>query len=118
MVMRIKLVTDGCFGQIGEFKPDEERVSAYLERMQLFFVPNSIAENKQVAMLLSVVSPKAYALLRDLLAPSKPQHKSHYEPKPIVIRTFSLSSMESSKWRIRARVCGRVKASSDPLSVW
>ena len=82
-------------GRIGEFKPDEEQISAYLERIQLFFTANSIAEEKQVAVLLSVVGPKTYALLRDLLAPTKPQEKSftelsttlknHYEPKPIVI---------------------------------
>ena len=84
-----------AIGQIGEFKPDEEQVSTYLERMQFFFVANSIAENKQVAVLLSVVGPKAYALLRDLLALTKPQDKTfsklsttlmnHYDPKPIVI---------------------------------
>ena len=82
-------------GQVGEFKPEEEKISAYLERIQLFFAANSIAEEKQVAILLSVVGPKTYSLLRDLLAPTKPQEKwfaelstiltSHYEPKPIVI---------------------------------
>ena len=46
-------------------------------------------------MLLSVIGPKIYALLRDLLAPDKPQDKSvpdlfgtlkkHYEPKPVII---------------------------------
>jgi len=82
-------------GQIGEFKPDEERISAYLERIQLFFVANSIADEKKVAVLLSVIGAKTYALLRDLLAPTKPQDKSfdelattlttHFEPKPIVI---------------------------------
>ena len=82
-------------GQMGEFRPEEERISAYLERIQLFFVANSIADGKQVAVLLSVVGAKTYALLRDLLAPTKPQEKtfaelsttlkSHYEPKPIVI---------------------------------
>ena len=60
-------------GRIGEFKPDEEQISAYLERIQLFFTTNSIAENKQAAILLSVVGPKTYGLLRDLLVPTKPQ---------------------------------------------
>ena len=80
---------------IGEFKPEEEQISTYLERVQLFFVANSIAEEKQVVVLLSAVGAKTYALLRDLLAPTKPQEKTiaelsstltrHYEPKPIVI---------------------------------
>jgi len=82
-------------GQIGEFKSDEERISAYLERIQLFFVVNSIADEKKVAVLLSVIGAKTYALLRDLLALTKPQDKSfdelattlttHFKPKPIVI---------------------------------
>ena len=59
-------------GQIGEFKPEKECIAAYLERLQLFFIANSIAEGKQVATLLSVVGTKTYALLRDLLAPTKP----------------------------------------------
>ena len=92
MATRIPIAT---IGQMGEFKPDEEGISAYLERLQLFFVANSVEEGKQVAVLLSVIGAKTYALLRDLLAPTKPKEKTiaelsttltnHYEPKPIVI---------------------------------
>ena len=48
-------------GQMGEFKPDEEGISAYLDRLQLFFVANSVEEGKQVAVLLSVIGAKTYA---------------------------------------------------------
>jgi len=58
-------------------------------------VANSIADEKKVAVPLSVIEAKIYTLLRDLLAPTKPQDKSfdelvttlttHFEPKPIVI---------------------------------
>ena len=92
MATGIKLIFNG---HIGEFKLEEERISTYLERVQLFFVANSIAKEKHVAVLLSAVGAKTYALLRDLLAPTKPQEKTfaelsstltrHYEPKPIVI---------------------------------
>ena len=50
-------------GQVGEFKPEEEKISVYLERIQLFFTVNSIAEEKQVAVLLSDIGPKTYSLL-------------------------------------------------------
>jgi len=63
--------------------------------VELFFTANGIKDEKKVAMLLSVIGPKIYALLRDLLAPDKPQDKSvadlfatlkkHYEPKPVII---------------------------------
>ena len=51
-------------------------------------------KTKQVAVFLSVVGGKIYALLRDLLAPAKPDTKTltelsdaliaHFEPKPLV----------------------------------
>ena len=52
-----------AIGQVSEFKPEEVKISAYLERIQLFFTANSIPEEKQVAVLLSVVGPKSYTLL-------------------------------------------------------
>ena len=82
-------------GHIEAFNPDNERISAYLERVELFFIANGVAEGKQVATLLSVIGGKTYALLSDLLAPAKPADKSleelkevlqtHFEPKPVVI---------------------------------
>ena len=83
------------YGKLSEFHPEAESISAYLERVELFFTANSIADDKKVAVFLSVVGGKTYSLLRDLLAPEKPQDKSlpvlfqklkeHYEPKPLVI---------------------------------
>ena len=67
----------------------------YLEHVELFFAANGIKDEKKVAVFLSVIGPKNYALLRDLLAPDKPQQKSlavlfetlrkHFEPKPVII---------------------------------
>ena len=82
-------------GHIGKFDPADESISAYLERVELFFAANGIEDPKQVAVFLSVIGPKNYALLRDLLAPVKPQEKSlaalfetlrkHFKPKPVII---------------------------------
>ena len=82
-------------GHIGKFDPTEENISAYLERVELFFAANGIKDEKQVAVFLSVIGPKTHALLHDLLAPDKPQEKSlavlwetlrkHFEPKPVII---------------------------------
>ena len=82
-------------GHIEVFNPDNERISAYLERVELFFIANGVAEGKQVVTLLSVIGGKTYALLSDLLAPAKPADKSlkelkeavqtHFEPKLVVI---------------------------------
>ena len=83
------------FGKLDEFKVGSESIRTYIEQVELFFEANEIPEQKQVAVFLSVVGSTTYTLLRDLLAPTKPQEKSlselfktleqHYEPKPLVI---------------------------------
>ena len=40
------------FGRIQEFHPDEESVSAYVERVELFFAANGIEDNKKVPIFL------------------------------------------------------------------
>ena len=60
-----------------------------------FFLANSIADEKKVAVILSVTGGNIYALLRNLLSPAKPQEKSfaeltaelkkHFEPKKVII---------------------------------
>ena len=82
-------------GSLTEFKPESERIEAYLERVQLFFDANGIQDEKKVAVLLTVIGSTTYALLSSLLAPQKPREKSfeelaatlrcHFEPKPLVI---------------------------------
>ena len=83
------------FGKLDEFKVGSESIRTYIEQVELFFEANEIPERKRVAVFLSVVGSTTYALLRDLLAPTKPQEKAlselfetlerHYEPKPLVI---------------------------------
>ena len=65
--------------------------------MKLFLEVNSVADERKVAVLLTVciIGVKNYALLESLLAPTNPREKSyddltqvlkaHYEPKPVVI---------------------------------
>jgi hypothetical protein len=83
------------FGRIQEFNKETERFSTYIDRLELYFEANSIPEEKQVAVFLTVVGAKNFSLLNDLCAPEKPKDKTlvdligklmgHFEPKPIVI---------------------------------
>ena len=83
------------YGTMREYDPDTESISAYLERLQLYFESNDIANAKKVSVLLTVIGPKVYGLLRGLMAPALPKEKSlkdlekalkeHYEPQPLVI---------------------------------
>ena len=82
-------------GHSQEFRSDTESVAAYLERVQLFFTANDVAENKQVPVFLSSIGAATYALLRDLVSPDKPQDKpldflfkilkEHYNTTPLII---------------------------------
>ena len=79
------------FGRLEEFSPEKETISNYIERVELFFQANGIANGKKVPVFLSAAGGNIYALLRNLLSPTKPQDKSfdelaaelkkHYEPK-------------------------------------
>ena len=79
------------FGQIKEFQPDSDFIKSYLERVQLYFDANNVAQAKHVPILLSSLGAQTYSLLSDLAAPDLPSTKSfddisallraHYEPK-------------------------------------
>ena len=83
------------FGQIKEFQPDSDFIKSYLERVQLYFDANNVAQTKHVPILLSSLGAQTYSLLSDLAAPDLPSTKSfddisvllraHYEPKRAII---------------------------------
>ena len=83
------------YGRLQEFQPENEKISAYLERVDLFFDAYDVADPKKVSILLNNIGVKTYGLLRSLTAPRAPKEKtlaelttllqSHYEPTPIVI---------------------------------
>ena len=41
------------YGRIKEFHPEEELIESYLERVELFFTTNEVADEKKVAVLLA-----------------------------------------------------------------
>ena len=68
---------------------EDESISAYLKRVDLYFVANDMNAAKQVP---SSIEAKTYELLRSLTAPKAQKEKSlkelkdcHFEPVPIVI---------------------------------
>ena len=47
-----------CYGQLTQYEPDLETMSTYLERVEIFFQTNDIAEGKQVGIFLSMIGAK------------------------------------------------------------
>ncbi|XP_071492237.1 uncharacterized protein [Diadema antillarum] len=83
------------FGRIGEYNPGTEDFSTYIERFEQFMVANDVQEGKKVAVFLSVIGAKTYALLKSLVSPDLPAQKkysalnsaltTHLSPQPLVI---------------------------------
>ena len=83
------------YGIINQFSPDKESITTYLERMNLYFTANSVANEEKVPILLSVIGSSTYSLFRGLLAPDAPNSKSlsaisknfkqHFEPPRAII---------------------------------
>ena len=59
-------------GKIDAFDEANDDWNAYVERMEQYFIANEIDEDKQVAVMLSLMGNKTYGLLRNLAAPAKP----------------------------------------------
>ena len=82
-----------ALGKLDKFNPEESSLSAYLERVHVFFVANSIPESKQVPVFSKCYW--SHSVLRDLLAPETPISQSftdivdalkrHFEPKSLVV---------------------------------
>ena len=82
-------------GNIGSFDASTDNWSSYKERLEQFYEANDIADEKKVAVLLSVIGGKTYDLLRSLTAPQRPAERnfaqlceileSHFSPKPLII---------------------------------
>nr|XP_061833859.1 uncharacterized protein K02A2.6-like [Nerophis lumbriciformis] len=79
----------GVVGNIGPFDEHVEQWSAYAERFDYFVLANDIANDKVVPTFLSVMGPKTFNLLRDLLQPTKPGTKTHAETVDVLTQHFS-----------------------------
>ena len=80
-------------GKVNEFDACKEEWPQFEEWLTHFFQANDIDDaEKKRAVLLSVIGPVTYKLLRSLLAPTKPGEKTyselvtalsaHYSPPP------------------------------------
>ena len=88
-----EMATNSTFCQVREFKPKNESITAYLERVSLFFDINEIAEGKQVTWLLNMLGAITYSLVRTLVAPAEPKSKSMEELTQVLKQHFELKRL-------------------------
>ena len=82
-------------GKLEQFDNSVESWESYEERLQAFFLANDIDADHQVPSLISLIGPKTYTLLKNLISPDKAADKTindllkalrdHLSPKPSVI---------------------------------
>ena len=82
-------------GKLEEFDETRNDWTAYIVRVEQYFLANDVADDKRVPVLLTVIGGKTYSLLRTLTSPDKPSTKSfdqiveilkgHLSPKPLLI---------------------------------
>ena len=83
------------YGTVEPFDPKDGDFSEYVERLEQYFLANTVADAKKVAILLTVIGKETYSLLRSLVAPTQPKDKSyagiievlttHLKPTPITV---------------------------------
>ena len=65
-------------GQVESFEVEGGDWNVYFERLDQFLVANGVVDDaKKVAVFLTVIGGRAYALLRNLLTPTKPADISY-----------------------------------------
>ena len=67
-------------GVVGEFDAEKEEWTQYAERLSHFFEANLIVdEERKKSLLLTMMGPSAFKLLRNLVSPAKPGDKTYVE---------------------------------------
>ena len=109
-------------GRIDEFEPSREDWTQYTERLTQFLLANDIDDNvKKRAVLLSMCGSKTYAIIRSLLAPTKPTDKSfeeliklmtdHYNPAPsVIVQRFKFHTRQRNQGESVATFVAELRA--------
>ena len=63
-----------AIGRLDEFQRGKDDFDCYMYRMEQYFIANSIAEEKQVAVFLRAIGGSTYELLRNLVSPDALSH--------------------------------------------
>ena len=73
------MMATSVIGTLPEFDHEDQDAVSYLEKVELFFEVNNIAEDKKVAVFLTAVGQKAYKILHHHSAPKLPRKKNFDE---------------------------------------
>lgn len=72
----VRLIQGTMIGNIEPYVPGEN-FPEYQERLEQFFELNEVKEEKRVAMLITLIGPETYRILKSLVLPEVPKSKSY-----------------------------------------
>lgn len=119
----------GTIGSLGAFDAKAQTWEEYSEILEQFFVANVIEdESKKRAILISVVGPQTYSMMRNLLSPAKPSEKTylqlvtmlknHFNPQPSeIVQRFKFDSRTKKPTETMTEYVAVVSASTR-LQLW
>ena len=82
-------------GKIGEYCASSEEWPQYIGRLEFFLIANKVTDNDlKRATLLSVIGPRTFKFLRNLITPDKPGKKSYEDLVKVLIDHFSPKQSE------------------------
>ena len=67
---------DGVVGRVGEYVDSKGDIASYIERVELYFAANYVKADYKVATFIAFIGSDTYGVLRNLLAPERPNYKS------------------------------------------
>ena len=104
------------YGTLCEFNPLEENISDYLDRVGFYLEANGVAlDSKKRAVLLTVIGPQQFRLLKDLTAPISPGVKSFTELCLILKKHHSPAP---PKFLCRAKFDQRTRLPNESISAF
>lgn len=69
-------------GQVEPFQPGVDDWDQYTERLEQYFIANGVdTDPKKLAVFLTLIGAKTYALLSGLVAPVKPAIQRHLKSR-------------------------------------
>ena len=81
--------------KMGEYCPSSEEWPQYIEHLELFLIANEVTDDAlKRATLLSVIGPRTFKLLRNLITPVKPGNKMYAELVKVLTDHFSPKQSE------------------------
>ncbi|XP_056144368.1 uncharacterized protein K02A2.6-like [Lampris incognitus] len=100
----------GIIGGMEPFEESGEQWATYIERFENYILANEIRDAKKVPVLLSVIGPKTYGLLRSLIAADKPGEKTYDDIiSPVEHSDWATPIVPVNKKDGTVRLCGDFK---------